>query len=294
MWQEQVQVKPPYDFDRVLERLAIDPLNTLDLNERYVKVPLRLNGFEPHVITVQATGSKQAPAFTVSGKKDAVKSEALKEVRRIFQWDRELSAIGEHFKSSAIAQIFEEHEGTPLVLDFSLYGSLIKCIIHQQLNMSFAMTLTMRFVKTYGEEVDGVWFHPHPEKSAAIPVAELRELQFSGRKAEYITGISAMIASGELDLNKLHDQSDEEIMNELIKIKGIGPWTVQNILLFGLGRPNLFPIADIGIQNALKQHFNLDAKPTKEDMLTYSKEWEPYLSYASLYLWRSIEKRTER
>ncbi|WP_338780089.1 DNA-3-methyladenine glycosylase [Metabacillus sp. FJAT-52054] len=294
MWQEQVQVTPPYDFDRVLERLAIDPLNTLDLDERYVKVPLRLNGFEPHVITVQATGSKQAPAFTVSGKTGAVKSEALKEVRRIFQWDRELSAIGEHFKSTAIAQIFEEHEGTPLVLDFSLYGSLIKCIIHQQLNMAFAMTLTMRFVKTYGEEVDGVWFHPHPEKSADIPVTELRELQFSGRKAEYITGISAMIASGELDLNKLHDQTDEEIMNELIKIKGIGPWTVQNILLFGLGRPNLFPIADIGIQNALKQHFNLDAKPTKEDMLTYSKEWEPYLSYASLYLWRSIEKRTER
>ncbi|MBS2967788.1 DNA-3-methyladenine glycosylase 2 family protein [Metabacillus sp. KIGAM252] len=294
MWQEQVQVTPPYDFDRVLERLAIDPLNTLDLDERYVKVPLRLNGFEPHVITVQATGSKKKPAFTVSGKTNAVKSEALKEVRRIFQWDRELSAIGEHFKSSAIAQIFEEHEGTPLVLDFSLYGSLIKCIIHQQLNMAFAMTLTMRFVKTYGEEVDGVWFHPHPEKSAAIPVTELRELQFSGRKAEYITGISAMIASGELDLNKLHDQTDEEIMNELIKIKGIGPWTVQNILLFGLGRPNLFPIADIGIQNALKQHFNLDAKPTKEDMLAYSKEWEPYLSYASLYLWRSIEKRTER
>lgn len=294
MWQEEVQVAAPYHFDLVLERLSIDPLNVLDLKERYVKVPLRLNGFEPHVITVQAAGSKLEPSFIVTGKEEAVKEEALSEVRRIFQWDLELTAVGEHFKSSNIAAIFEEHEGTPLILDFSLYGCLIKCIIHQQLNLSFAMTLTKRFVETYGEKVDGVLFHPHPEKAAAIPISELRELQFSGRKAEYITGISGMITSGELDLNKLHTQTDEEIMKELIKIKGIGPWTVQNILLFGLGRPNLFPAADIGIQNALKQHFQMTDKPTKEEMLTLSKEWEPYSSYASLYLWRSIEKRTER
>ncbi|MGD7008622.1 DNA-3-methyladenine glycosylase family protein [Metabacillus sp. 84] len=294
MWQEQVQVAAPYDFDRVLERLSIDSMNVLDLAERYVKVPLRLNGFEPHVVTVQATGTKQEPAFTVTGRTEAVKEEAMAEVRRIFQWDLQLYAVAEHFKPSTIADIFAEHEGTPLVLDFSLYGSLIKCIIHQQLNMAFAMTLTKRFVQTYGEEVDGVWFYPHPEKAAAIPVTELRELQFSGRKAEYITSISALVANGEIDLDNMHNQTDDEIYEQLIKIKGIGPWTVQNILLFGLGRPNLFPLADIGIQNALKQHFQMDAKPTKEEMLAFSREWEPYLSYASLYLWRSIEKRTER
>jgi DNA-3-methyladenine glycosylase II len=81
------------------------------------------------------------------------------------------------------------------------------------------------------------------------------------------------------------------VIKQLVKIRGIGPWTAQNFLLFGLGRPNLFPKADIGIQNAIKKHFQLEQKPTFEQMDEISKEWAPYLSYASLYLWRSIEKR---
>ena len=83
----------------------------------------------------------------------------------------------------------------------------------------------------------------------------------------------------------------KQIIEELIKIRGVGRWTAENFLLFGLGRPNLFPKADIGIQNAIKLLYNLERKPTMEEMAQFSKEWHPYLSYASLYLWRSIEKR---
>ena len=83
-------------------------------------------------------------------------------------------------------------------------------------------------------------------------------------------------------------------MDTLIKVRGIGRWTVENFLLFGLGRPNLFPKADIGIQNAIKKLYNLEQKPTQEEMETHSKNWSPYLSYASLYLWRSVEKRSEK
>jgi len=120
-------------------------------------------------------------------------------------------------------------------------------------------------------------------------VEELRELQFSGRKAEYIIGIAKAVADGHLDLNALADKSDAEVMSTLIKLRGVGPWTVQNFLMFGLGRRNLFPMADIGIQNAIKKLYNMERKPTIEEMEQYKKAWEPYLSYASLYLWRSIE-----
>ncbi|MEC1450537.1 DNA-3-methyladenine glycosylase [Bacillus haynesii] len=287
MWKETVSVSPPYHFDRVLDRLSLDPLNAVNLDKREVKLPLRNQNKEPRIVAVQATGTVEAPAFAVSGTDD--RDAMMKEVKRIFRWEESLQPVLDHFSQSSLSSIFEEHAGMPLVLDFHLYHCLMKCIIHQQLNLSFAYTLTERFVHTFGEQKDGVWFYPLPETIAQLDYNDLRELQFSMRKAEYVIDTSRMIADGRLHLDELDQLSDEDIMEKLVKIRGIGPWTVQNVLLFGLGRPNLFPAADIGIQNAIKRHFGLNDKPTKEQMLEMSKEWHPYLSYASLYLWRSIE-----
>ena len=144
-------------------------------------------------------------------------------------------------------------------------------------------------MQTFGNEIDGVWFYPTPEKVSLIRVDQLRELQFSARKAEYVIGIAELVASGALNFNKMDQMTDEEISSELIKIRGVGPWTVQNFLMFALGRENLFPVADIGLQNALRQYYNLEQKPTKVEMERFKEPWEPYLSYAALYLWRSIE-----
>ncbi|WP_252607346.1 DNA-3-methyladenine glycosylase family protein [Bacillus paralicheniformis] len=287
MWKETVSVSPPYHFDRVLDRLSLDPLNAVNLDKREVKLPLRNQNKEPRIVAVQATGTVDTPVFAVSGTDD--RDDMMKEVKRIFRWEENLQPVLDHFSQSSLSSIFAEHAGTPLVLDFHLYHCLMKCMIHQQLNLSFAYTLTERFVHTFGEQKDGVWFYPLPETIAQLDYNDLRELQFSMRKAEYVIDTSRMIADGRLNLDELDQLSDEDIMEKLVKIRGIGPWTVQNVLLFGLGRPNLFPAADIGIQNAIKRHFGLNDKPTKEQMLEMSKEWHPYLSYASLYLWRSIE-----
>ncbi len=174
-------------------------------------------------------------------------------------------------------------------MEFDPYGCLLKCIIHQQLNMAFAHTLSTRFVQTFGFEKDGVWFYPRPEIVARLQVEQLRELQFSGRKAEYVIGVAKEAVEGRLDFEKIKTMEDEEVLQHMVKLRGVGPWTVQNFLMFGLGRPNLFPAADIGIQNALKKYFDMDRKPTYEEMENLRQGWEPFLSYASLYLWRSIE-----
>lgn len=282
---EKISIKGPYNFDQVLSRLGLDPLNQTDLEERSVKVPLIVDG-KKQVVKVIATGTTEEPLFELSGKTNEKVNDRL---RDIFQWDQPLDDIHTHFRHTDLAPIFEEHMGTPLVLDFDPYNCLLKCIVHQQLNLKFAHTLTQRFVTTFGTEVDGAYFYPDPETLATTKIEDLRELQFSGRKAEYAIGVAQAIVEGNLDLQKLHEKSDDEIMEELIKLKGIGPWTVQNFLMFGLGRPNLFPIADIGLQNALKKLYKMDRKPTKEEMEGYKPSWEPYASYASLYLWRSIE-----
>lgn len=284
MWQENIQFEGPYNFDGVLMRHSIDPLKKLSLENRSIKVPLANS---QQVVEVKAIGTVDEPVFRITGNGD--QQAAVNRLSEIFQWNTPLKPIHQHFQQTDLEEIFIEHYGTPLVLDFDLFGAIIKCIIHQQLNMSFAHTLTKRFVENFGYEIDGVWFYPQPETVANLTVEQLRELQFSGRKAEYVIGIAKEITDNRLDLDALISASNEEIFQMLIKIRGIGAWTIENFLLFGLGRPNLFPMADIGIQNAIKKLYGLEKKPTIEEMEKYKQDWEPYLSYASLYLWRSIE-----
>jgi DNA-3-methyladenine glycosylase II len=288
VWQEKIQIEGPYNFDRVLERHSLDPLNNIDRNNRFIKVPVMLND-EPQVVEVKAAGTVAGPIFILKGESQTLQSVLISKVSEIFQWNVPLNPILEHFQKTDLSELFIEHIGTPLVLDFDVFGCLLKCIIHQQLNLKFAYTLTERFVKTFGFEQEGVWFYPSPETVAGLEVSQLRELQFSQRKAEYVIGVGKAVAEGELNLESLKHASEEDIFNRLIKLRGVGNWTIQNLLLFGLGRQNLFPTADIGIQNALKKLYKLEQKPTLEQMEQYKKEWEPYLSYASLYLWRSIE-----
>lgn len=287
MWEKTMCISGPYHFDLALSRLNLDPLHVVDVEKRSVRVPLLLDNMKG-VAEVISVGTLENPEFIVSST-TLNQDKTIKKLTEIFRWNVELLQIHQHFQNTELKQLFIEHYGTPLILDFNPFASLVKSIIHQQLNLKFAFTLTERFVKAYGEEIEGVWFFPTPEKIAQLTVEQLRELQFSGRKAEYVIGIAELAATGKLDFEKLASKSDAEITQELIKIRGVGPWTIENFLMFALGRPNLFPIADIGIQNALKKYFDLDQKPTVSQMEFYKEPWKPYLSYASLYLWRSIE-----
>ncbi|OQP04548.1 hypothetical protein B1690_15755 [Geobacillus sp. 46C-IIa] len=130
---------------------------------------------------------------------------------------------------------------------------------------------------------------PRPEEIAARSYEDLRAVQLSGRKAEYIVDVSRLIAEGKLRLEELRQMEDGEVMERLTVIRGIGPWTVQNFLLFGLGRPNVFPPADIGLQRAVEKWFGLPKRPTASELAELGERWKPYASYAALYLWRSIE-----
>jgi DNA-3-methyladenine glycosylase II len=286
VWREEIHFEGPYHFDSVLQRHKPDPLKQVDIEARSIRVPVVI-GNHSQVIEVKAIGTVNQPAFTVKGQMD--KEVAIPHISELFQWNISLKPIHNHFQQTDLKDIFDTFIGTPLVLDFGLFDSLIKCIIHQQINMTFAYRLTERFVKTFGYEIDGVWFFPQPEKVATLTVEQLRELQFSSRKAEYMIQIAKEIVEKGLNLQALKMLTDEEIFQKLTLIRGVGKWTVENFLLFGMGRPNLFPMADIGIQNALKKLYKLETKPTFEEMEHYKQGWEPYQSYASLYLWRSLE-----
>lgn len=289
MWTNEITLHELYDFDYTLHRLSWDPLLHLNVEERWIDVPLVLSGDRKEIVRVQAIGTIEAPRIQVSALVSELKEETLARIAHLFQWDLDLSPMQAHFTDTNLAKLFHDFPGTPIVKDFDLYFSLMKTIIHQQLNMKFAFVLSSRFAETFGERKGDVLFYPKPETIADLDYSKLRELQFSQRKAEYVIDTSRMIASGELDLQTLETEEDDAVFEKLGKVRGIGPWTIENWLLFGLGRPDLFPKADIGIQNALKAYFNIGRKPTMEEMVEWSKSWHPYRSYASMTLWRSIE-----
>ncbi|MFD2639231.1 DNA-3-methyladenine glycosylase family protein [Piscibacillus salipiscarius] len=288
MWKEYYHAPGMYDFDYSLRRLSMDPLIRINSKERWVDVPVRLEN-DKVVVRVKAEGTTEKPVFSVMSDHDENQDVIFEHIRNIFQWDKDLDEVHQFFQQSELSMLFHQYQGTPIVRDFNLYDSLMKVIIHQQLNMKFAFTLSTRFVQKYGEEVDGSWFYPEPETVAKLNYEDLRELQFSQRKAEYVIDTSKKIVDGDLDLQEISKLPTEDVMKRLGKVRGIGPWTVENWLLFALGRDDLFPAADIGIQNALKKWWQMDKKPSKDDVEKKAEEWTPYRSYAALTLWRSIE-----
>lgn len=285
----EVTLTGPYNFDLALRRIQANPLMNVDLNKRLIKLPLTVD-MERCVVSVQATGTTESPRFIVS---DNVKDQPsfFKRLTEILMWEIDLNRIADHFQDTDLSVLFQKYLGLPLIQDVDLYRCLVTQIIHQQLNMTFAYRLTERFAKTYGEEIEGVWFFPNPDRVAQIKPEELKALQFSTRKAEYIIGISKAIEDGALDLDQFPSLSDDEVTRQLTALRGVGHWTAQCVLLFGLGRSDLFLPADVGIQNGLKKVYQLKEKPAFEQMEKWSETWSPYRSYASLYLWENLSER---
>ncbi|WP_018923379.1 DNA-3-methyladenine glycosylase family protein [Salsuginibacillus kocurii] len=287
MWRETVCSKSTYHIDYLLKRLAMDPVHSVDIANRKVHVPMQIDGRKAPV-TLSLHENKHHTEITIESDLTN-KDKTISELRRIFLWDRSLEEITDHFTGTELEKLFDRYYGTPLVCDFDLYGSLMRTIIHQQLNMAFAYTLSSRFCKLFGEEINQVWFYPSPERIAACNVEELKALQFSQRKAEYVIDVSRAIAAGELNLEMLREASDEEVFRTLTSYRGLGPWTAECFLLFGLGRMNVLPVKDIGIQNGLKKWLELERKPSPAELYNKAAQWSPYNSYASLYIWLYTE-----
>ena len=117
----------------------------------------------------------------------------------------------------------------------------------------------------------------------------MRAAGLSRQKIGYLRDLSARVADGSLPLAHLGRLSDDAIIDHLVQVKGIGRWTVQMFLMFRLGRPDVLPELDLGVQNAIQRAYGLKQRPTPKDVLRIGEKWRPYASTASWYLWRSLE-----
>lgn len=172
-----------------------------------------------------------------------------------------------------------------------LFEALCWGILGQQINLAFAYTLKKQFVEKYGDSIEWsgrkYWIFPSYEQIAQLTPDDLAEIKMTRRKSEFIIGIAQLMASGELSKEKLLGLGSlKEAEKSLIKIRGIGPWTANYVLMRCLRFTSAFPIDDVGLHNSIKQVTAAERKPSKEELMAFSGKWDPWQAYATFYLWR--------
>lgn len=164
------------------------------------------------------------------------------------------------------------------------YWELIDSIISQQLSVKAAAAIEGRFRALFNGE------RPEPTAILATSVEELRAIGLSRPKANYIRDLAQNILDGTVRFDKLPKQSNQEIVDELTKVKGIGEWTAHMFLIFSMGRLDVLPTGDLGIRNGIYMLYKIKSLPTPEEVtdIAVKNNWSPYQSVASWYIWQSL------
>jgi DNA-3-methyladenine glycosylase II len=171
-------------------------------------------------------------------------------------------------------------------LDIDIYHSLLGSIVSQQLSTKVVRIIWRRFTDLF---VDG---YPDAESLLSKDHDLLRGIGLSNNKARYVKNVAEFKLANDMSFDYLQSFDDKHIIDYLTQIKGVGKWTVQMILMFPMDRPNVFPVDDLGIQNAMKSLYkiNLEKNELKRRMKEIAGVWDPYKTVASKYLWQLGDK----
>jgi DNA-3-methyladenine glycosylase II len=163
------------------------------------------------------------------------------------------------------------------------YAALVRAIVGQQLSTHSAQAIYGRVLERFGGEA------PTAEQILADDPDELRvAVGLSHAKTTYLRSLAEHVVSGELDLDRLDDLSDEEAIAELVAVKGIGEWSAHMFLMFQLARPDVLAVGDLGIRRAVERAYGLPGLPTPAELSTLAEPWRPYRTTACLVLWHSL------
>lgn len=260
--------------NRIIKPLLIDGHKTL------LQIKEGNHSLEVAFLNTEATepGLEQAEAFIVEW----------------FDLDRELQPfyqlLSEH---SLLPFMSREFFGLRLMGIPDLFEALCWCIIGQQINLAFAHRLKRKLVENYGTSINyysrPYYFFPEPELLAGLNVRDLKALQFSRQKAEYVIGIAKEFAEGSLSKASLRNRVNRsQMLKRLIEIRGVGEWTANYVLMKSLKRMDCIPYGDSGLNNALSSILGLDKKPTRTEVETFFEPFAGWESYLVIYLWRTL------
>ena len=193
-------------------------------------------------------------------------------------------------RDTVLRALIQRYGACPLRPEADHFDALVKSILSQQLSTRAAETIYRRLLA-----LDAAQIAPSPRTILATPTEVLRSVGISGQKIGYLRDLSRAVEEGTLRLDHFPRLTDEEIIRQLVVIKGIGLWTAQMLLIFSLGRLDILPVGDLGIRKAIQRWFREDAAPlplpgpAEIESIALQRRWAPYRSVASWYLWRSLE-----
>ena len=286
--------QPPYDFDASSRfavydrgRYAADSLED-GVFSRAIEV-----GGKTVALSIRSTGEIERPRVEVCIASDELdadeQSRAIDFATRLVGAHEDLRPFYEAVEDDdPMAEFLRRFRGLGIPQAVSPFEGLVLSILGQQISNEVARVLRDLLVDTLGVTVSvgGAKYRVFPSAAAiaAAGVDELRRIKLSARKAEYICDIAASVESGALDLDALADLSDESIVEELVKLRGVGPWTAHWLLIRAYNRPDGFPHGDLAVQRSLGALYNGGERLTALEALELSARWKPYRSYLVTYM----------
>ena len=162
------------------------------------------------------------------------------------------------------------------------YGALLRSIVGQQVSTKAARAIYNRVLELFGGKT------PSPQRLLKVSEEELRGAGLSGRKVEYVRDLARHVIDGELELDRLEQLDDEQVIEEIVAVRGLGRWTAEMFLLFHLERPDILSGGDLGIRKAIQLEYGLEEMPTPQETVAFGERWAPHRSLASIYLWESL------
>jgi len=186
-------------------------------------------------------------------------------------------------RDPVIAAVIARAEKFAIELEPDLFQALVRSIVGQQISGSAARSIHRRLTETAGGGQNFAQVFQH------WPLETFRAAGISAQKAGYLQDLARKTASGEVQLAGLAEKSNGEVITELTRVKGIGEWTAHMVLIFSLGRLDVFPTGDLGVRAAIQKLYRKRTLPKPRQLVKFEKLWQPYASIASWYCWRSLE-----
>jgi DNA-3-methyladenine glycosylase II len=282
----------PLDVDKTLARYTLwgtDPANRVEPGR--FRRAVRVAG-QAHEYRVEWSGAPEATVLrvTVPGSRARdVSAAAAREVRRIFGLDADLPGFYRMAKADpALCGLIEPLYGMRPTLTPDPLEMLVGSVCAQQVNLTFAFSLRGRLVRRYGTPLsrgdDALYCFPEASALAGARMPDLRAMQFSQRKAEYIVGLARAIEAGEIDVTRLEDGANEENLTCLTGVRGFGRWTAEWFLARCLGRGDVCPAGDLAVRKAFARFYHRGRPVSEVAIRRRAKRWGDYQSLAVHYL----------
>jgi len=290
----KIPIPNSFNFQRCLDYLNRSPLEIMHKVEKDKVYKLMYFTGKPVVLKIKQKDNFLIAKNLNGGKLNVAWRHAIHNfVVDWFDLDRDLRPFYKMAANDVVLnQVVKTYDGLRLMAIPDIFEAISWAILGQQINLTFAYRLKERLVKEYGKsfkhESKTYYAFPDPEVIAKLSPEDLRPYQISQRKAEYLIGVAKIIAQGELDKIALLKLSPEAAKEKLIKIRGIGNWTANYVIMKCLRYPDGFPLEDVGLHNALKLQMNLPKKPDLATINKLGTKWQPWRGYATFYLWQTL------